>query len=115
VGVVISRFEKKAIKIVALKMLQMTRSQAKELYRGHESRDYYDGLICHLTSASVIAMIVEGYDVIKAVRRLVGITNPRAALPGTIRGDFGNSILDNLIHASDSQTNVDKEIALFFK
>jgi nucleoside-diphosphate kinase len=114
VGEIIGRFEHKTMKIVALKMLQMTRNQAKELYRGHESREYFDDLIHYLTSASVIAMIVEGHNAIHTVRQLVGVTNPQAARPGTIRGDFGNSILDNLIHASDSHADVDKEIALFF-
>lgn len=115
VGEIIGRFEHKAMKLVALKMLRVTRNQAKELYRVHESREYFDDLIHYLTSAAVIAMIVEGHDAINTVRRLVGVTNPKAARPGTIRGDFGNSILDNLIHASDSHTDVDKEIALFFK
>ncbi len=114
VGEIIGRFERKAIKIVALKMLQMTRTQAKELYHVHEKREFFDDLIRHLTSASVIVMIVEGHNAVSTVRKLVGVTNPRAAKPGTIRGDYGESILDNLIHSSDTQSNVDNEIALFF-
>lgn len=114
VGEIIGRFERNAIKIVALKMLQMTRTQAKELYRVHEKREFFDDLIRHLTSASVIVMIVEGHNAISTVRKLIGITNPRAAKPGTIRGDYGESILDNMIHSSDTQRNVDNEIALFF-
>jgi nucleoside-diphosphate kinase len=115
VGEVLSRLEKKGLKIVGLKMLKMSRGKAEELYSVHKGKHFYEELINYITSAPVVVGVVEGDDAIQVVRRVIGPTNPKEAPPGTIRGDFGISITQNVIHASDSKESAEREIKIFFE
>ncbi len=113
-GEIISRLEKKGLKIVALKMLQMDRELAEQHYAIHKGKSFFLGLVDFITSGPIIAAVVEGENTVEVVRRLMGETDPLKAAPGTIRGDFGLDIGQNLIHGSDSIENAAKEINLFF-
>ena len=115
VGEVISRLERKGLKIVGMKMLQIDEDLAKDHYAEHKEKPFFDSLVAYITSGPVVAMVVEGKEVIKVVRTLVGATNPIDASPGTIRGDFGMDLGRNIIHASDSEESAKREISLFFK
>ncbi|NHW45288.1 MAG: nucleoside-diphosphate kinase [Candidatus Verstraetearchaeota archaeon] len=115
VGEVLSRLEKKGLKIVGLKMLKMSRRKAEELYSVHKGKHFYEELINYITSAPVVVGVVEGDDAIQVVRKVIGPTNPKEAPPGTIRGDFGISITQNVIHASDSKESAEREIKIFFE
>ena len=115
VGEIISRLEKKGLKIVAMKMINVSRELAERHYAEHREKPFFESLVSYITSAPVVAMVVEGKNAVKVVRTLVGATNPQEALPGTIRGDFGMDIGRNVIHASDSLESAEREISLFFK
>ncbi len=114
IGEVISRLERKGLKIVAMKMLWISEELAKEHYAEHKEKPFFANLVSYITSGPVVAMVVEGRDAVKVVRKLVGATNPAEADPGTIRGDFGLDIGRNVVHASDSLASAEREIALFF-
>ncbi|MCB0077855.1 MAG: nucleoside-diphosphate kinase [Anaerolineales bacterium] len=113
-GEIISRFERRGLKVVALKMLQVDRGLAEEHYAVHKGRPFYDGLIEYIVSAPVVVMALEGKNAVKAARQTIGATNPLEAAPGTIRGDYGMEIGRNLIHGSDSVENGETELALWF-
>jgi nucleoside-diphosphate kinase len=115
IGEIISRFEKKGLKIVAMKMLKVDKALAEEHYAEHREKPFFQSLVDYITSGPVVAMVVEGKNAIKIVRTLVGATNPAEALPGTIRGDYGLEVGRNVIHASDSPESAEREISLFFK
>lgn len=112
---VASRFEKKGFKVVALKMLRISKEMAKEHYAHLAGKPFYPYLEEFMTSKPVIAMILEGKDAVNVVRKVVGKTNGRDAEPGTVRGDFSISQQKNLVHASDSIETAEKEIKKFFK
>ena len=114
IGQIIDRFEKRGLKLIGLKLIQMSDKLASEHYSVHKGKPFYEGLISYITSGPVVAMVLEGMDGISAARMTMGETNPAAALPGTIRGDLGMEIGRNLVHGSDSQENAQKEISLFF-
>ncbi|MCS7106872.1 MAG: nucleoside-diphosphate kinase [Acidilobaceae archaeon] len=114
VGEVISRIERKGIKIRALKMLLMTRQQAEEFYSVHRGKPFFEELVAFASSGPVVAMVLEGDSVISVVRTLIGPTDGRKAPPGTIRGDFSLSILENIVHASDSPEAFEKEVRVLF-
>jgi nucleoside-diphosphate kinase len=114
VGEIVSRTEKKGLKIVALKMLQLDRALAERLYAVHRGKSFFEELVKFVTCSPVVAMVVEGDEAIRVVRKLMGATNPFEAEPGTIRGDFGLDLTKNLIHGSDSPETAAGEIALFF-
>ncbi len=114
VGEVISRLERKGLKIVAMKMLWIARELAESHYAEHREKPFFSALVDYITSGPVVAMVVEGKNAIKVVRTLVGATNPAEAAPGTIRGDFGLDVGRNVVHASDSPQSADREISLFF-
>ncbi|MBC7221715.1 nucleoside-diphosphate kinase [Candidatus Bipolaricaulota bacterium] len=114
VGRIISRIEEKGLKIVGLKMLRVSRELAEKHYAEHREKPFYPELVSFITSAPVVAMVVEGPKAVEVVRKLMGKTNPLEAEPGTIRGDFGLSVTMNLIHGSDSPSSAAREIALFF-
>ncbi len=114
VGEVISRLEKKGLKIVAMKMLWIDRDLAENHYAEHKEKPFFSSLVDYITSGPVVAMVVEGRNAIKVVRNLVGATNPAEASPGTIRGDFGMDVGRNVVHASDSPQSAKREISLFF-
>jgi nucleoside-diphosphate kinase len=113
-GEVISRFEKKGLKLVALKMIRIDRELAEEHYGIHKGKPFYAGLIEFITSGPVVASIWSGENAIHIVRKLVGATRAEDAEPGTIRGDFAISTSFNIVHASDSPETAQREINLFF-
>ncbi len=114
VGEIISRFERRGLKIVALKFMQVSEELARKHYAVHAERPFFASLIQYITSAPVVAMVVEGTNAITAVRNTVGATKPAEAAPGTIRADFGLEIGRNLVHASDGPDTAVSEIALWF-
>jgi nucleoside-diphosphate kinase len=114
VGEIISRLERKGLKIVALKMLQMDRVMAERHYGIHRDKPFFSSLVDFITSGPIVAAVVEGRQAVEVVRRLMGDTDPLKAAPGTIRGDFGLEVQENLIHGSDSVDNAQKEISHFF-
>jgi len=113
-GEIISRLEKRGLKIVAMKMLQMDNGLAQRHYAIHEGKAFFNELVVFITSSPIIASIFQGEDAVNVIRQTMGATDPAKALPGTIRGDFGLDIGHNLIHGSDSLENASKEITLFF-
>jgi nucleoside-diphosphate kinase len=115
IGEIISRFERRGIKIVSMKMVKMDRKIAERLYEEHKGKNFFEDLIKYVTSGTVVCMVLEGDDIINVVRKMIGSTNPKEALPGTIRGDFALSINENVIHASDSPEKAEREISIFFK
>ncbi len=115
VGEVISRIENKGLKLVALKMLWMDKTMAETHYGVHKGKPFFNGLVKFITSSPLVAAVFEGKDAVDVVRKLMGETDPVKATPGTIRGDFGLDIGQNIVHGSDSIDNAQKEIALFFK
>ena len=115
VGEIIQRFEKRGMRLVALKMVQVTRDLAEQHYAVHKGKFFYDGLVNYISSSPVVPMVIEGHDAIKAVRLMVGSTRPNEAAAGTVRGDLAQVGLRNLIHASDSPETSASEIALWFK
>ena len=114
VGGIISKFENKGLKIIALKMITLSRPKAEEHYEEHKGKTFYDPLINFITSGPVIQFVLEGQNAISIVRKLIGATNPAEAEPGTIRGDYVLCTTFNVIHASDSPQSAAREISLFF-
>jgi nucleoside-diphosphate kinase len=125
VGNIITRFENVGLKIVGIKMQWVTSEFSKKHYSDHVSKPFYKALETFITEGPVIAMVIEGIHAVETVRKMVGSTEPRKALPGTIRGDFAHHSYEyadkkgisikNLIHASDSIENANKEVSLWFK
>jgi len=115
VGEIISRFEKKGFKILALKILRMTREQAEELYSPHRGKPFFNSLVDFAVSGPVVAMVLEGSQAIEVVRLMIGPTDARKAPPGSIRGDFGLDIQENIVHASDSEESFLREYRIFFR
>lgn len=114
VGNIISRFEEKAINIIAMKLIQVTPELAKKHYAEHVEKPFYPGLEAFITGAPVVAMVVEGLEVIRVVRDMLGATNGLKAAAGTIRGDYSSSRQMNLVHASDGPEASEREINLYF-
>lgn len=114
VGEIMKRFEQRGIKIVALKLLWMSKQQAEKLYEMHKGKSFYNDLIDFVTGGPIVAMIVEAPRVIEMVRHIIGDTDPLKAGTGTIRGEFALTITKNLIHASDSKENFEREYKIFF-
>ena len=113
-GSVISRLEGRGLKIVAMKMLRMSREMASNHYSDHVGKAFFEGLVDFITASPIVAMVLEGPDAVEMVRNTMGATNPLQAQPGTIRGDLAVDIGQNLVHGSDSPESAAKEIALFF-
>jgi nucleoside-diphosphate kinase len=113
-GQIVARFEKRGLKVRGLKMLQLTREQAKIHYIEHQGKSFLEELIDFITSGPLLAMILEGENAIKIVRTMMGTTNPVDAAPGTIRGDFATNMRRNMIHGSDGPTSAEREIKIFF-
>jgi nucleoside-diphosphate kinase len=114
VGEVIGRLERKGFRLVAMELRSLDEATAKQHYGEHEGKPFFGDLVSFITSGPLVAMCVEGPDAVSAVRTLMGPTNPVAAPPGSIRGDFGLEIEKNLVHGSDSPTSATRELALFF-
>ncbi|MFN2462825.1 MAG: nucleoside-diphosphate kinase [Candidatus Dormibacteria bacterium] len=115
VGEVIGRLERKGLKITALKLMQADEALAREHYAEHVEKPFFKGLSDFITSSPLVAMVVQGPNVVANVRAMMGVTNPANAAPGTLRGDFGLSIGMNLVHGSDSPESAAREIDIFFE
>jgi nucleoside-diphosphate kinase len=115
IGEVISRLERRGLRLVAAKFMNVSRQLAETHYAIHKGKPFYDGLIAYITSAPVMAMVWEGPNAVAAVRQTMGATRPTEAAPGTIRHDFALEVGRNLTHASDEPSNAEKEVALWFK
>jgi nucleoside diphosphate kinase (EC 2.7.4.6) len=102
-GEIISRFERKGLRIIAMKMIRMRREEAERLYEVHRGKHFYEQLVSTIAGKRVVVMVLEGRSAISVVRKMVGATDPVNAEPGTIRGDLGLDITDNLVHASDGK------------
>ncbi|MCQ2559999.1 MAG: nucleoside-diphosphate kinase [Clostridia bacterium] len=114
VGEIITRFEKKGLKLAALKLLQITPELAGQHYGEHKGKPFFENLVEYITSGPVVAMVWEGREAVAAARKMMGATRPMEAELGTIRADFGMDVERNLIHGSDSVASAEKEIKLFF-
>jgi nucleoside-diphosphate kinase len=114
IGGIITRFERRGLRIVALKLIQIDASLAQRHYAIHEGKPFYEPLIRYITSSPVVVMALEGNDAIETARRTMGATNPAEAAPGTIRADFGLEIGRNLVHGSDGPETAAFEAPLFF-
>ena len=114
IGEIIGRFERRGLKLVGMKFLQMSEDLAGRHYAVHQGKPFYEDLVAYITSGPVVAMVWEGNDAIQAARSTMGATKPVESAPGTIRGDFGMEIGRNLVHGSDSVENGKKEVVLFF-
>lgn len=115
VGEVVSRFEKKGLKIVGMKFMQVSRELAENHYGEHKGKPFFDGLVSFITSGPILAMVLEGKDAIAISRNVIGATNPATANPGTIRGDLALEIGRNIVHGSDGPDSAKREIGIFFK
>ena len=113
-GRILSRFEDKGLKLAAMKIMRITPELAAEHYAPHVGKPFYEGLVSYMTSAPVLAAVIEGPRAIEVTRRLLGATFGWEAEPGTIRGDFSASTAYNLVHGSDSPESAEREIGLFF-
>jgi len=113
-GTIISRLEKQGLKLVALKMLHMDEALAKRHYAIHSDKPFFAGLIDYITSTPIIAVVFEGKEVVEAIRKTMGATDPAKADAGTIRADFGSDIQNNTVHGSDSVETAEEEIRIFF-
>lgn len=115
VGPILARFEARGLKIVALKLVQVSTELAERHYAVHQGKGFYEGLVRYITSSPVVAMVLEGTNVVTAVRKTVGATKSFEADPGTIRGDLALEVGRNLVHASDAPETANEEIALWFR
>ena len=114
IGEILTRFEKKGLRVIGLKMRCFERATLEEHYSVHKERPFYPALLKFMSSGPVVALALEGKDAIEVVRKLMGKTNSRQAEPGPIRGDFGMSFSNNLVHGSDGPEAAAKELKLFF-
>jgi len=115
IGEIVSRFERRGLQIVGMKLMNVSTSLAREHYKEHVGKPFFKGLVEYITSTPVVAMAIEGPNAIEICRTTIGATNPVAATPGSIRGDFGMQVGRNLVHGSDSVKNGKREVKLFFK
>jgi nucleoside-diphosphate kinase len=114
VGEIISRMERRGLIIRVARMLIVTKDMAERHYAEHKGKPFYEELVTHITSAPIFAMVVEGPSAVKVVRRMMGATNPLEADPGSVRGDFGLSMSQNVVHSADSLESAEREVAIFF-
>lgn len=113
-GEIIARFERKGLRIVALRHMTVTRELAERHYAEHAEKPFFDELVQFITSGPIVALVLEGLDAVKAARQTIGATNPLDAAPGSIRGDFAIEMGQNMVHGSDSAESAAREAALFF-
>jgi len=115
IGEIISRFEGKGFKIVKLKMFEFTKDQAEDFYSDHKEKPFFNELVSFITSGKIVASVIEGNNVVQTTRLMIGSTKSFEAAPGSIRGDFGLGLTDNIIHASDSIESFEKEVKVVFE
>jgi nucleoside-diphosphate kinase len=113
-GEIIARFERKGLRIAALKYMTLTGEIAEQHYAEHEGKPFFGELVAFITSGPLVAMVLEGHEAVVAARQVIGATNPLEAAPGSIRGDFALEIGQNMVHGSDSNESAAREAALFF-
>jgi len=114
VGRIVDRFEAVGLTIERLELGMVTAEQAAANYAEHQGKPFYDGLVEYITSGPVVKMVLSGPEAVSVVRKLMGVTNPKDAAPGTIRGDFGLTLDANVVHGSDSPESAEREISIFF-
>ena len=114
IGEIISRVEEKGFKITKIKMMTISQDLAEEHYREHKDKPFFSDLVSFITSGPVVAMQVEGENVVAQIRNLMGATNPSDAAPGSIRGDLATELDKNVVHGSDSDESAERELNLFF-
>ncbi|XBS68790.1 nucleoside-diphosphate kinase [Acerihabitans sp. KWT182] len=114
IGAIYARFERAGFKIVAAKMVQLTREQAEGFYAEHQGKPFFDGLVGFMISGPVMVQVLESVDAVRRNRDIMGATNPANALAGTLRSDFADSLTENAVHGSDSAESAAREIAYFF-
>ncbi len=114
IGEIVARFERRGLRVVGMKLMQMSRDLAARHYAVHEGKPFYPALLDYITSAPVVVMVLEGTNAVLAARNTIGATNPAEAGAGSIRGDLSLEVGRNLVHGSDSVANGEKEVALFF-
>ena len=114
IGEIITRFERKGLKLVGLKLLTLPKDRAAELYSPHLGKFFYDYLVQFMTSNPIVALAVEGNNAIELIRLINGATKPMESAPGSIRGDFSIDITHNVVHASDSPENAERELSILF-
>ncbi|RIK24032.1 MAG: nucleoside-diphosphate kinase [Anaerolineae bacterium] len=115
VGEIVTRLERRGLKLLGMKFMQVSRELASTHYEAHVGKPFYEGLVSYITSSPIVAMVWEGKDAIQIVRTTMGATNAATAAPGTIRGDFAVEIGRNLVHGSDGVESAAREVSLFFK
>ena len=113
-GEVIARFERKGLRIAALKQMTVSRETAEQHYAEHQGKPFFEELVSFITSGPLVALVLEGHEAVKAARQTIGATNPIEAAPGSIRGDLGLEVQTNLVHGSDSPESAAREIGIFF-
>ncbi len=114
IGEVISRFERRGFRILELRMMRLTREQAEDFYSPHKGKRFFGDLVDFITSGPVVAAVLEGRNAVEAVRTMIGSTDSAVAAPGSIRGDYGLGLTDNVIHASDSPESFRREMFVLF-
>jgi nucleoside-diphosphate kinase len=113
-GEIVARFERKGLKIVAMKHMVVQRDLAEEHYAEHKEKPFFGDLVEFITGGPLVAMVLEGYEAVTAARQVIGATNPLESAPGSIRGDFGLEVQTNLVHGSDSPESAAREAGIFF-
>jgi nucleoside-diphosphate kinase len=113
-GEIIARFERKGLRIAAMRHMQMERGLAERHYAEHEGKPFYGELVEFITGGPLVALVLEGYEAVVAARQVIGATNPLEASPGSIRGDYALEVGQNMVHGSDSNESAQREVALFF-
>jgi nucleoside-diphosphate kinase len=113
-GETLARFERKGLRIVAMKHMTVEKDLAEEHYAEHRERPFFGDLVEFITGGPLVALVLEGYEAIKAARQVIGATNPLEAAPGSIRGDYALEVQTNMVHGSDAPESAAREIGLFF-
>jgi nucleoside-diphosphate kinase len=113
-GEIIARFERKGLRIAALKQMTLDEATAKQHYAEHDGKPFFGELVDFITSGPLVAMVLEGHEAVKAARQVIGATNPIEAAPGSIRGDFALEVGQNMVHGSDSDESAQREAGIFF-
>jgi nucleoside-diphosphate kinase len=113
-GEIIARFERKGLRLAALKQMTMTRELATRHYAEHDGKPFFEELVEFITSGPLVAMVLEGESAVEAARQVIGATNPLQAAPGSIRGDFATAVGQNMVHGSDAPESAAREVGLFF-
>jgi nucleoside-diphosphate kinase len=113
-GEIIARFERKGLRIVALRYLTLDRETAEQHYAEHVGKPFFEELVSFITSGPLVAMVLEGTEAVRAARQVIGATNPLEAVPGSIRGDYAVEVGQNMVNGSDSPESAEREAALFF-